>query len=428
MINSFSQYLVEEDKVVYFTFGRMNPPTLGHEMLLNKLAKAAGNNPYKIFLSKSTDAKKNPLKYNDKVKFARKMFPKHAREIVKDDKIINIMDIASRLYDSGFTSIVMAVDGPRSREFDILLNKYNGKKARHGFYNFKSISFVNVGERNDSSEGIDGVSATKQRTAAVNNDFIAFTQGIPKSVSNSDSKALFNAVRKGMGLKEENTFKRHVQLPKLSETREMFVSGSLFELGEQVIIKKTDEVGTISVLGSNYIIVETADRKTRQWVDAVEKIEESTQPDWGTDASTKKAKSMTPGEMEEEGKGLWHNIHKKREEGRPMRKPGTKGAPTKQDFKDASEATDVMSRAKDVISKDKADIAKDVQNDKIKHDRILDRARRTRMLKKNGGVKVGESVEDMASHSNRHLATILTDPRHPMHAAAKAEHDRRSKK
>ena len=114
MINSFSQYLVEEDKVVYFTFGRMNPPTLGHEMLLNKLAKAAGNNPYKIFLSKSTDAKKNPLKYNDKVKFARKMFPKHAREIVKDDKIINIMDIASRLYDSGFTSIVMAVDGPRS--------------------------------------------------------------------------------------------------------------------------------------------------------------------------------------------------------------------------------------------------------------------------------------------------------------------------
>ena len=137
---------------------------------------------------------------------------------------------------------------------------------------------------------------------------------------------------------------------------------------------------------------------------------------------------MTPGEMEEEGKGLWHNIHKKREEGRPMRKPGTKGAPTKQDFKDASEATDVMSRAKDVISKDKADIAKDVQNDKIKHDRILDRARRTRMLKKNGGVKVGESVEDMASHSNRHLATILTDPRHPMHAAAKAEHDRRSKK
>ena len=163
------------------------------------------------------------------------------------------MDIASRLYDSGFTSIVMAVDGPRSREFDILLNKYNGKKARHGFCNFKSISFVNVGERNDSSEGIDGVSATKQRTAAVNNDFIAFTQGIPKSVSNRDSKALFNAVRKGMGLKEENTFKRHVQLPKLSETREMFVSGSLFELGEQVIIKKTDEVGTISVLGLSLI-------------------------------------------------------------------------------------------------------------------------------------------------------------------------------
>src|SRR5210317_2347825 len=117
MINSFSQFLVEEEKTVYFTFGRMNPPTIGHEMLLDKLAKAAGKNPYRIYLSKSNDPKKNPLSYNDKIKFARKMFPKHARQIIKNDKISTIMQIASELYKDGFVNVVMAVDGPRSREF-----------------------------------------------------------------------------------------------------------------------------------------------------------------------------------------------------------------------------------------------------------------------------------------------------------------------
>ena len=68
MINSFKTYLVEEEKTVYFTFGRMNPPTIGHEKLLNSLSSRAGNNPYRIFLSQSQDKNKNPLSYKDKVK------------------------------------------------------------------------------------------------------------------------------------------------------------------------------------------------------------------------------------------------------------------------------------------------------------------------------------------------------------------------
>ena len=90
MIGSFKQYLVEEEKTVYFTLGRLNPPTRGHEMLLDKLAAAAGKNPYRIYLSKSNDPKKNPLSYNDKIKFSRKMFPKHARQILKDNNIKSI--------------------------------------------------------------------------------------------------------------------------------------------------------------------------------------------------------------------------------------------------------------------------------------------------------------------------------------------------
>ena len=88
-INSFSQFLVEEEKTVYFTFGRMNPPTIGHGKLLDKLASTSGRNPYRVFLSLSND-KKNPIPYNSKIKYVRKMFPKHARQVMMNKKVVNV--------------------------------------------------------------------------------------------------------------------------------------------------------------------------------------------------------------------------------------------------------------------------------------------------------------------------------------------------
>ena len=67
MINSFSRYLVEEEKVVYFAFGRMNPPTIGHGKLMDALSKKAGRNPYFIYLSQSNSPKKDPLEYKSKI-------------------------------------------------------------------------------------------------------------------------------------------------------------------------------------------------------------------------------------------------------------------------------------------------------------------------------------------------------------------------
>lgn len=302
MINSFSQYLVEEERVVYFTFGRMNPPTIGHGKLLDVLASKAGRNPYRVYLSQTQDKSKNPLSYSDKVKHVRKMFPKHARSVMINKKVRTAIEALVALYDEGFRKVVLVVGSDRVREFDILMNKYNGKQARHGLYNFKTITVISAGARDPDAEGVEGMSASKQRDNASKNDFTSFAQGLPKGMSNNDSRRLFNDVRKGMGLKEQKDFKRHVQLDPVSDTREAFVNGQLFELGEQVIIKSTDEVGTISVLGSNYVIVETSDRKTRQWLDAVEKIQEETyspqKHEWGTDASANWAKKMTPGQAE----------------------------------------------------------------------------------------------------------------------------------
>jgi len=299
MINRFSEFLVEEEKVGYLVFGRMNPPTIGHGKLLDKLAATAGRAPYRIYLSQSADSKNNPLTYSDKVKYARKMFPRHARSIIIDKKVITPFHALSAMYNAGFKKVVMVAGSDRVKEYDLRLNKYNSKKGSHGFYNFEGgVKVVSAGQRDPDGTGAEGASGTKQRGYAKNNDFTGFSQGLTKAISNPDAKKMFNAVRSGMGLKEEHEFKRHIQLKTVSETREAFVKGELFELGEQVIIKKTSEVGKITVIGSNYLIVETSDKTTRQWLDAVEKIEEYAKYDYGTDASVKYMKKTTPGQNE----------------------------------------------------------------------------------------------------------------------------------
>ena len=273
MISSFKQYLVEEEKTVYFTWGRMNPPTIGHEKLLDVLSRKAGNNPYFIYLTQSVDNKKNPVDYKQKVKIARKMFPRHARKIMIDNKIKSIFDLLVKLHNSGYKNISMVVGSDRVNEFDILLKKYNGKKGRHGLYNFRSINVISAGDRDPDAEGASGMSASKMRDAAKAGEFAKFGQGLPKNYSNADAKQLFNAVRKGMGLKEQSDYKKHVQLNTVSETREAYVNGDLFNCGDKVIIKESNVVGKVTHLGSNYVIVESIEGERRYWLDAVEAVD-----------------------------------------------------------------------------------------------------------------------------------------------------------
>jgi hypothetical protein len=274
MIKSFGDYLVEENSTAHFTFGRMNPPTSGHEKLLDKLAQVAGKQPYYVFLSQTQDKKKNPLDYSAKVKHVRKMFPRHARRVLINKQIVTPFNAASWIYDQGFKQLVMVVGSDRVREFTALLEKYNGVKGRHGFYNFKNISVVSAGARDPDAEGVEGMSASKLRSFATDNDFSQFSQGLG-GLSNKDAKKLFVDVRKGMGLKEESMFKRHIELESVSETREKFVKGELFEVGDHVVVKESDEVGVISHLGSNYVIVQLSeDKVVRKWLDAIEKIDE----------------------------------------------------------------------------------------------------------------------------------------------------------
>lgn len=278
-IKNFSQYLIEAEREVFFTFGRMNPPTIGHGKVLENLAKKSGKNDYKVFTSQVSNPKKDPLSYSDKIKHMRKMFPKHGRSIIINKKIRTAFDAVTELYDQGYRKVNMIVGSDRVREFDTLLKKYNGVKGRHGFYNFESINVLSAGERDPDAEGVAGMSASKQRANAQQNDYTAFSQGVPSTMNDKDTRKLFNDVRKGMGLKEEKKFKRHVDLGKLNELRENYIKGSLYEIGDTVVIKESEEVGVITVLGSNYVIIETSDKKkVRKWLDAIELVEKKLTP------------------------------------------------------------------------------------------------------------------------------------------------------
>ena len=279
-IKSFSDFLTESTKEVTFTFGRYNPPTIGHEVLFEAVKKQARSGAYRIYTSKSQDKKKNPLEFKEKVKYVRKMFPKHARAVMGDKNIRTVFDIVNVLYEQGFVKVTMVVGSDRVVEFSALLEKYNGVKGRHGFYNFEQINVVSAGNRDPDSEGTAGMSASKMRDFAQQNNLAKFAKGLPSGFN--DASGLFNAVRKGMGLNETRSFRQHIELPPVSQTREEYIEGSLFKVGDLVRIKENNSKGRIIVCGSNYVMVESNDIRKRYWLDSVELVEEGGAGDFGT--------------------------------------------------------------------------------------------------------------------------------------------------
>ena len=195
-------------KSIAFAFGRFNPPTIGHEKLMD-MTRGANRN-YRIYASQTQDAKRNPLTHTKKVKYMKDMFPVHKRKISRD-KLTTAIDVLVKLYKEKYTDVIMIAGSDRVREFDTLLQKYNGVKAAHGFYKFKSIRVVSAGERDPDAEGLSGMSASKMRKAAQDNKFGTFKQGLPKKY---DGKEIFKAIQKAMGAK---TFREFNEVEELDE-------------------------------------------------------------------------------------------------------------------------------------------------------------------------------------------------------------------
>ena len=166
-------------------------------------------------------------------------------------KIKTAINIAVELHDAGYNKITMVVGGDRIKEFESLLKKYNGVKARHGFYEFTSINVVSAGERDPDATDVTGMSASKMRAAVAGGDFKSFQGGLPKGYSGGAD--LFNALRKAMGYKKVTDFREHLQLDKISDIREQYSRGEIFKIGDKVF-NKENKIVTISERKPNYIV------------------------------------------------------------------------------------------------------------------------------------------------------------------------------
>ena len=388
MISSFKHYLIEEEKTIYFTFGRMNPPTTGHEKLMNELAKKSGKNPYRVYLSQSTDKKKNPLDFKYKVKTVRKFFPKHARSIMLERKVKNVFDAVTEMYNDGFKNITMVVGSDRVNEFNTLLKKYNGTKGRHGLYNFNKINVISAGDRDPDADDISGMSASKMRQLANEGNFTQFSQGLPRNVSNADAKKVYNEVRRGMGLKEQKEYFNKLHFEPVSEKREAYVKGNLFNIGDHVTVVGSDELASITSLGTNYVIVESGGKLYRKWLSDIELLEKKKEAPKKVrqDPDVKKAPGTQPApyygglSKSTKKKRLAHfKKYSKYDDDNPAAykpAPGDARAKTK-----PSKHTLKYRRmyGEDAVEIAKKKIEREKMVDKMKHARMLDRAKVTKI-------------------------------------------------
>ena len=242
--------LQEAPKTVAFTFGRFNPPTIGHEKLCDAVRRANPSD-YKIYASQSQNPKKDPLQYAKKIAYMRQSFPKHKRNIVVS-KARNVFEILVEL--NNYENLIMVVGSDRVKEFDMLIKKYNGVASRHGFYEFKNVEVLSAGERDPDAEGVTGMSASKMRAAAANSDFDSFKQGTP--LNDAQAKKLYFDVRKSMGIREE------LDLSDFEVLRDLYLSEQIWNIGDLII---TDEgCGEIIRRGTNYVSIIDEDNKVRK--------------------------------------------------------------------------------------------------------------------------------------------------------------------
>ena len=235
-------------------FGRFNPPTVGHQQLMDVAAQSAESDggDYLIYPSRSQDKKKNPLDPDTKISYMRQMFPAHSERIVNDNANRTIFDVLKKAHNDGYTNVRIVGGSDRVKEFEKLSNNYNGQ-----LYAFDAIEVVSAGDRDPDAKGIEGMSSSRMRLASAEGDFRKFREGLPPDMKRGAAQQLFDTVRASMGINENwNTWEI---APKLDHQtlRENYVSKKIFQIGELVENLNTGLVGKITRRGTNYLICVT---------------------------------------------------------------------------------------------------------------------------------------------------------------------------
>jgi len=292
---------VEKTKgVLTVAFGRFNPPTTGHQKLLDTVASSSDEDDYIIVPSRSNDPKKNPLDAKTKVSVMKKMFPKHSGKIVDDENNRTIFDVLKKAHTDGYAGVRIVGGSDRVSEFEKLTNNYNKK-----LYDFDSIEITSAGDRDPDSDSVEGMSASKQRKAAAEGDFESFMKGVPSSMKEKEAKNLYNMIRKGMNVKEGWNLWEIAPKFDWKNLRENYITEKIFNVGQVVENLNSGLIGRIIRRGTNYLICVTEDNLMfKSWIkDVSEGVVNGTQKQGvpadqrlvGTDSLRKYTETMVPG-------------------------------------------------------------------------------------------------------------------------------------
>jgi len=190
-------------RVAAITFGRFNPPSIGHLKLVETLCNQHAD-AHLLFASHSQDPKKNPLSYEQKIKYLKALFQSAFPNLeVVDSPARTIIEVLQQLTGK-YDAIIIVVGSDRLESFKTLIEKYNGVPDKSGMipYSFSDITFVSAGNRDpDSDDEIEGISASKLRKFALEGDYEKFSTGIP-GTNSALKAALYKDVREGMKITE----------------------------------------------------------------------------------------------------------------------------------------------------------------------------------------------------------------------------------
>lgn len=272
-MKKYSQLLTElPSKTVVFAYGRFNPPTIGHELLVKVVKKVAAANhaDHVIYASRSQDPKKNPLSVDKKVHYLSLMFP--GTKFAPATDVESTFLQAAKQLNKKYKNIIMVAGSDRAELFD-LLHRYNGN-----LFHFDTINGVSAGARDPDSDTASGMSASKMRALASQADFVQFKRGLPSSMRELDARRMMNDVRHGMGLE---VVKEGTNL-NTDALREQYHRGEVFAIGD--IVESRGVQYEIAKRGSNHLLLKTPDgTHVSKWLRDVTLVERAQNLESGED-------------------------------------------------------------------------------------------------------------------------------------------------
>lgn len=264
-MKKYSQFLKElPSKTVVFAFGRFNPPTTGHELLVKAVKKLAVANKadHAIYASKSQDAKKNPLSVEKKVHYLKLMFPN--TNFVAANPTERTFIEAAKALNKKYKNLIMVAGSDRIPEYERILNTYNGKD-----FHYDTVQVISAGERDPDADDATGMSASKMRAVATKGDYSQFKKGLPSTMREIDGRRLMNDVRQGMGLEP---IKENLNLVK-DQLREQYFRGEIFNIGD--IVESAGVQYQIVKRGSNHLLLkEESGKLVSKWIQDVSLVED----------------------------------------------------------------------------------------------------------------------------------------------------------